>query len=73
MGKEIKYTYITKNAVKLIFWTGSIIGATLWASFGGLAAAYPLDNLYPGLRDVGLALVAGTIGLAGGLMLKVKE
>ena len=71
--KKIKYKYITKNAVKLIFWTGGIVGATLWASFGGLAAANPLDALYPGLRDVGLVLVAGTIGFAGGLMLKVRE
>jgi hypothetical protein len=73
MKKEIKYTYITKNAVRLTFCSIAIIGATLWSTCGGLAVVYPESNLYPGLRDLGLVLVAGIIGWAGGLMIKVKE
>ena len=71
--KQIKYTYITKNAVRLIFFSAAIIGATLWSTCGGLAIVNPTNNLYPGFRDAGLVLVAGVIGWAGGLMIKVKE
>ena len=71
--KQIKYTYITKNAVRLIFFSTAIIGATLWSTCAGLAIVNPTNNLYPGLRDAGLVLVAGVIGWAGGLMIKVKE
>ncbi len=70
--KQIKYTYITRNTVKGIFWTGCIIGGAMWSIFGGLDAATP-SNVYQGLRDFGLVLLSGTIAFSVGLMIKVKE